>query len=67
MAVPKIMVEFTPVVAPRGQVVHATTLAAPNRTACGKKFSRWAIALKPLSCRDCKLAVFRDCRKKPRP
>lgn len=58
-------VEFTPVIAPRGKIVHATTLETPTQTACGRRMIKgWRIALKRLSCDACKLAVFLDCRSK---
>lgn len=58
-------VEFTPVIAPRGKIVHATTLETPTRTACGRRMIKgWRIALKRLNCDDCKLAVYLDCRPK---
>lgn len=60
----EIKIEFTPVMAPRGRKVHAVSLTSPNETACGRKFSGWIVALKPVNCRDCKLALHHDCRKK---
>lgn len=56
MAIPKI--QFTPIMARTGKVVHVTMLMTPNATVCGKKCHRWIVALKPLSCTDCKRVVF---------
>lgn len=73
MAVP--VVQYTPVLAPKGKRVHAATLSEPTKTACGKSFSGgWRVALNKVNCHQCKLAIVMDCRppkkrkkKKPRP
>lgn len=57
-------IEFTPVRPRRGGQVHAATLSNPTKTACGRTFSGWMIALEKLSCRACALAVIHDCREK---
>ena len=60
MAVPN--VQYTPVLAPKGKRVHAVTFSDPAKTACGKAFSGWAVALKKVNCHQCKLAMVMDCR-----
>lgn len=60
MAVPKI--QFTPISAPRGKRVHATSMRTPTRTACGIRISGWYVALRELNCRECMLAVHYDMR-----
>ena len=53
------VVEYTPVTPADGRGhVHATTLTTPSRTACGRKFSGWVVGVKPLTCPECKKAVF---------
>ena len=64
MPVPEYAVEHTPVKAKTGKIVHATTLGTPSATACGKKFKGWVIALRPVTCRACKLALYLDARSK---
>jgi len=65
MAVPK--VQYTPVVAPSGRRVHATSLAEPSRTACGRLFEGgWKVAMRHVTCRQCKLAMVFDCRPRRR-
>jgi len=54
--------EYTPIVAPRGEVVHATSLSQARKTACGKKCIGWRVALRRLNCPDCKRAVHIDVR-----
>ena len=58
MPVPEQSVEYTPVRARTSKLVHATTLATPNVTACGKKYRGWVIAVNPLTCPDCRRAIF---------
>lgn len=55
-------VEFVPVQARRGRVVHATSMVGRNRTTCGRKFQNWVVVAKPLSCLACALAVHIDAR-----
>lgn len=55
-----------PVRAPRGRRVHATSLLLANETACGKKYSGWTIVPRIANCKDCKLAMGKDCRAKRR-
>jgi len=51
---------FTPVIAHGDVEVHALTLRDGKKTACGKTSGHgFRIALKPLNCEDCKLAVGR--------
>lgn len=60
-------IQFTPVQARRGRRVHALTLTAPKKTACGEDFTDgWRISLKRLNCRRCKLAIVHDCRPRRR-
>lgn len=50
---------FTPVVSPRGRVVHALTLYAPTRTACGKKSRGYHVHFaQEIDCIDCLAALF---------
>jgi hypothetical protein len=51
------VVQYTPVTPARGGLVHATTLARPGVTACGRKFRAWVVALQPLNCQDCKREI----------
>lgn len=74
MAAPK--VQFVPVQAPKGQRVHATSLAIPIKTACGRGFEGgwkvspgghgWAVVMRRVNCRQCKLAMVHDARPKKR-
>lgn len=50
--------EYTPVMAPRGRVVHALSLTKPGKTACGRDASGYRVALRPLDCQVCKEEVF---------
>lgn len=51
-------VQFTPIIGPRGELVHATSLHyQANRTACNEVCSGWIVALKPLNCPKCKAAL----------
>lgn len=59
-------VQYTPVTPRRGGGVHATTLAAPQRTACGRKFRAWVVSLKRVDCDGCKLAVGIPVKKRRR-
>ncbi len=56
--------EYTPVkLTRRARTVHATSLLSAVETACGKPIQNGAIVVaRPLSCKDCKLAVGLDCR-----
>ncbi len=56
--------EYTPVRPRRGRLVHATSLSGPNETSCGRKFEGWIAVAKPLTCRDCMMAVGLDVRPK---
>lgn len=60
------VLEYTPIISRTGKVVHAVSLALrPMKTACGKSFSKgWRVALRRLSCKECKLAVGLDARGK---
>jgi hypothetical protein len=50
---------FTPVMFQRGQVIHAVTLYAPSKTACGKKARRVHVHfLRRIDCIDCLAALF---------
>lgn len=50
---------FTPVVFPRGHVVHAITLYSPKRTACGKRATRYHVHFAhEIDCIDCLAALF---------
>lgn len=60
------MAEFTPVRARTSKVVHATSLHAPNVTACGIRYRGWQIAVRLVNCVECQLAVFQDARPKKR-
>jgi len=53
---------YSPVMARGGSVVHATSLKNPVRTACGRLFRGWILARRIATCRQCKLAIFKDCR-----
>lgn len=57
-------VEFTPIAAPSGRLVHATSLRSPGETVCGKKFRGWVISLRRVTCNDCKLAIGHKCRRR---
>lgn len=62
-------VQYTPVTPARGGLVHATTLSTPGHTACGRKFVAWVVALRPLTCQDCKHEIYfptRNPARKPR-
>lgn len=50
--------EFTTVIPARGRRVHAVTLGNPSRTACGRPFSGWIIAIRKLNCGLCKRAIL---------
>jgi hypothetical protein len=52
-------VEYTPVTAPRGKVVHAVALTTGGAAACGARRPRggWRVALRPLACQKCKRAI----------
>lgn len=52
--------EYTPVRAARGRRVHAVTLGSPTRTACGRRFSGWAVSPDRMNCRLCKLEILKD-------
>ncbi len=56
--------EHTPIRAPAGKLVHAATLRAPGKTACGRRCDGWVLSLRPVNCRDCKLALVFDARKR---
>lgn len=56
--------EYTPVRARTSKVVHATSLHEPGETACGIQFRGWVIAVRALTCAECKLAMFMDARPK---
>ena len=57
---------MTAVVARRGRgLVHVTSLASPNKTACGKSCAGWRVApankkglMPPIGCHACNLAIF---------
>jgi hypothetical protein len=50
---------FTPVVLPHGHVVHAFTLYAPKKTACGKRMARPHVHFaREIDCIDCLASLF---------
>ncbi len=55
---PVVALEHTPITPRRGGLVHAVTLSNAKVTACGRKFSGWIVALRPLTCIECKRAIF---------
>lgn len=58
-------VEWTPVCAPRGTVVHAVTLVRPTHTACGLRMQRYRVHPREIvQCVDCKLAMGLNARPK---
>ncbi len=58
------VVQYSPITPVRGGLTHATSLATPGETACGRRYSGWKVALEPLTCMDCKAAVFLKVRRK---
>ncbi len=53
--------EFTPIRAPRGKMVHATMLSEPTKTACGKECAGWVVEPKRVNCHRCKAALVYNC------
>jgi len=56
-------IEYTPIKAPGGKLVHATSLRKPQETACGRKRgAHWTAEPRRLTCKKCKLIVCVDVR-----
>lgn len=58
MAVPVPFLQYTPIRARTGKLVHAITLQEPTETACGRKCAGWVVALIKVNCTDCQKMVF---------
>lgn len=53
------MLQYTPVRAPRGRLIHATDLRRPRKTLCGITTKGWLVATTPLDCPACKIEALR--------
>ena len=62
MAVPKLV--YTPVRSRRSEVVHATSLHEPRKTACNKPCGGWIVALAVVGCVDCKAMLDKPVRRR---
>ncbi len=58
MPVVKPLPIMTPVAARGGTLIHATSLATPRFTACGKRCDSWIVQTTRVSCQDCKRLMF---------
>lgn len=55
----QVTIEFTPIRAPRGKLVHATSFTRPGRTLCGIRHSGWLVVTGKLECPGCKAAALK--------
>lgn len=55
-------IEYTPVRAPRGRIVHASSMRDPARAVCGKAKPRggWIAVARKLGCKECITCVHFD-------
>jgi hypothetical protein len=61
----RVMLQYTPVKASRGRLVHATDLRRPKKTLCGITTKGWVVALGRLDCPGCKAEALRYTRLTP--